>query len=72
MSLTKAQMDALDEQVMIRSFPAVMSFTPVSAEYKTPGDVRTRSLLPRWAIQAAARRQQLDQMARELEREEQL
>ena len=64
MSLTQADMDRLDEAPTIRSFPAVMSITPVKAE------ARTRSRLPGWAIQAAARRRRLERMAFELEREE--
>ena len=63
MSLTQAQMDAIDEAPTIRGFPAVMSFTPIRAE------VRKRSRPPRWAIQAAARRRQLGLMACQLEME---
>jgi hypothetical protein len=68
MSLTQAQMDAVDEMPQRRGGGTIYSFTAAAPE-TSAAEVRTRSRLPRWAIRAAARRRQLNLMAMELERE---
>jgi hypothetical protein len=64
-------MDAVDEMPQRRGGGTIYSFTDAAVLHSAV-EVRTRSRLPRWAIQAAARRRQLEQMKMELEREERL